>query len=52
MTLKYAFRITHIDNIPYIEKYGITSAYSHLRDPGYISIGDKDERYYKVQFHP
>ncbi len=42
MTLKYAFRITHIDNIPYIEKYGITRADSPLRDPNYVNIGDSD----------
>lgn len=42
MTLKYAFRITHIDNIPYIEKYGITRADSPLRNPDYVSIGDSD----------
>ena len=40
-TLKYAFRITHIDNIAYIEKTGLVKADSPLRDPNYVSIGDK-----------
>ena len=39
--LTYAFRITHIDNISYIEKYGIVRVDSPLRDPSYVSIGDK-----------
>lgn len=39
-TLKYAFRITHIDNIPYIERNGLVKANSPLRDPNYVSIGD------------
>lgn len=39
-TLKYAFRITHIDNIPYIERNGLVKAESPLRDPNYVSIGD------------
>jgi len=38
--LKYGFRITHIDNIPYIEKYGLVRADSPLRNPNYVSIGD------------
>lgn len=38
--LTYAFRITHIDNIPYIEEYGLTRANSSLRNPDYVSIGD------------
>lgn len=40
--LIYAFRITHIDNISHIEKYGIVRADSPLRDPNYISIGDNN----------
>ncbi len=39
--LTYAFRITHIANIPYIEKVGLVRADSPLRDPAYVSIGDK-----------
>lgn len=39
-TLKYAFRITHIDNIPYIDRYGLVRANSPLRDPNYVSLGD------------
>lgn len=39
-TLKYAFRITHIDNIPYIESNGLVKANSPLRDSNYVSIGD------------
>lgn len=38
--LKYAFRITHIDNIPYIEKNGLVKADSPLRNPRYVNIGD------------
>lgn len=38
--LKYGFRITHIDNIPYIEKCGLVRADSPLRDSNYVSIGD------------
>ena len=39
--IKYAFRITHIDNIAYIEKCGLTRSISPLRDPSYIGIGDR-----------
>lgn len=39
--LKYAFRLTHIDNIPYIERCGLVRADSPLRDPNYVSIGDR-----------
>lgn len=35
-----AFRITHIDNIPYINRVGLVRAGSPLNDPNYISIGD------------
>lgn len=38
--LKYAFRITHIDNIPHIFKCGIVKADSPLRDANYVCIGD------------
>lgn len=39
--LAYGFRITHIDNIPYVEKCGLVRADSPLRNPNYVSIGDK-----------
>ena len=39
--LKYAFRLTHIDNISYIERCGLVRADSPLRDPNYVSIGDR-----------
>lgn len=39
--LKYAFRLTHIDNIPYIERCGLVRTDSPLRDPNYVSIGDR-----------
>lgn len=42
MTLTYAFRITHIDNISYIEKYGLARANSPLCAPNYVNIGDKE----------
>lgn len=38
--LKYAFRLTHIDNIPNIDRCGLVRADSPLRDPNYVSIGD------------
>ncbi|MDE5757755.1 MAG: DUF4433 domain-containing protein [Allobaculum sp.] len=41
-SLTYAFRITHIDNIPHIEKCGLVHANSPLRDPNYVSIGDTE----------
>jgi len=40
-TLKYAFRITHIDNIPHIVRCGLVRADSPLRDENYVSIGDR-----------
>lgn len=39
--LKYAFRITHIDNIPHILRNGIVKADSPLRDDNFVSIGDQ-----------
>lgn len=39
--LKYAFRISHIDNIPHIVRNGIVKADSPLRDEHYASIGDR-----------
>ncbi len=38
--LRFAFRITHIDNIPHIVKYGITSSHSPNRNDKYVNIGD------------
>ena len=40
--ISYAFRITHIDNIPHILKYGIVRADSPYRNQGYVSIGNPD----------
>lgn len=37
----YAFRITHIDNIQHIAQYGIVRANSPLRNPNFVSIGDR-----------
>lgn len=39
--LKYAFRITHIDNIPIVVRNGLVRPGSPLRDENYVSIGDK-----------
>lgn len=39
-SIKHAFRITHIKNIPWILKYGIVKADSPNRDENYIAIGD------------
>lgn len=39
--LRYAFRLTHIDNIPYIEQCGLVRADSPSRNPNYVSIGDR-----------
>ena len=38
--IKYAFRITHIDNISHIAKYGLVRDNSPLRNEQYVSIGD------------
>lgn len=38
--LIYAFRIIHIDNIPYIEKFGFVHIDSPFSAPDYINIGD------------
>lgn len=38
--LKYAFRLTHIDNIQYIMRNGLVRASSPLRDVNYVPIGD------------
>lgn len=38
--LKYAFRILHISNIPYLLKYGFVHKNSEYADPNYVPIGD------------
>lgn len=38
--IEYAFRITHIDNMPYILKHGFVLPSSPLRSDSYINIGD------------
>lgn len=38
--IKYAFRMTHIDNIPHIVRCGLVHASSPLHDEHYVSIGD------------
>lgn len=40
--LRYAFRITHIDNIRHIENCGLVRAGSQHRDPSFVNIGDKE----------
>ena len=40
--LRYAFRITHIDNIPHIIKYGIVKPDSPNRNPRFVAIGDPE----------
>ena len=39
--LKYAFRITHIDNMPHIIKYGIVKHNSPFRNKHFVNIGDQ-----------
>ncbi|MCD8296571.1 MAG: DUF4433 domain-containing protein [Prevotella sp.] len=39
--LKYAFRITHIDNMPHIVQNGLVRKNSPLRNDHYVSIGDQ-----------
>ena len=39
-SLKYGFRITHIENIPHIVKCGFVRINSPLRSPNYVGIGD------------
>jgi len=36
----WLYRITHIDNLPYILKIGLHTRQSDLFDPNYINIGD------------
>lgn len=38
--LKYAFRITHIENIPHILNYGIVTSDSPNRNGNFVPIGD------------
>ncbi len=37
----YLYRITHIDNISHILKYGITNQHSPKRNKNYVAIGDQ-----------
>lgn len=39
-SIKYAFRIVHIDNIPHILRHGITLPTSAHANPRYVPIGD------------
>jgi len=39
--LKYAFRITHIDNIPYIAQCGFVKDDSSIQYDHYVNIGDR-----------
>lgn len=38
--LKFAFRMTHIDNIPHIVEHGLVKYNSPCRDENFVSIGD------------
>ena len=40
-TLKYAFRITHIQNVPHVLRCGLVRAGSPQSDPSYVPIGDR-----------
>lgn len=39
--LMYAHRLTHIDNIPYLQKVGFVHPSSPSADPKYVAIGDQ-----------
>lgn len=39
--LKYAFRITHIDNMPHIIQYGLVKKDSPYRNEHFVNIGDQ-----------
>jgi hypothetical protein len=39
--IQYAFRLTHIDNIPHILEYGLVKADSLNANPNYVPIGDQ-----------
>jgi hypothetical protein len=39
--IKYAFRITHISNIPHIVNYGLVRRNSPYKDNNFVSIGDQ-----------
>jgi hypothetical protein len=41
-TIKYAFRLVHISNIPHILEHGFVHPDSPQADPQYVRIGDKD----------
>jgi len=38
--IKYAFHLTHIDNMPHIVRYGLACTTSLLHDEHHVSIGD------------
>jgi hypothetical protein len=40
LTKKYLFRMTHIENIPHVLKYGITHNKSVDSNPAFVPIGD------------
>jgi hypothetical protein len=40
LSKSYIFRMTHIENIPHILRYGITHINSPNRNPDYVPIGD------------
>ena len=40
--IRYVFRITHIDNIPYINEVGFVLQDSVYASPNYKSIGDSE----------
>lgn len=40
--IKYAFRITHIDNIPHVIKFGLVRKDSPCRNINFVNIGDQN----------
>lgn len=40
--MNYIYRMTHIDNIPHILRYGITHRNSNCANPDYKAIGDNE----------
>jgi len=39
---RHVFRITHIDNVPWILQHGLHANSSAVRDPNFVSIGNPD----------
>ena len=39
---RLVYRITHIDNVPWILEHGLHSDSSDVRDPNFVSIGNPD----------